>query len=69
ADLLGRVYSASRFISWGIGPIGALLAGLVAEIWGIRTMFAVGGVVSIGLLFLFLSLISSGRLENMERAG
>jgi MFS-type transporter involved in bile tolerance (Atg22 family) len=69
ADLLGRVYSASRFISWGIGPIGALLAGLVAELWGIRTMFAVGGVASIGLLFLFLNLISSGRLENIEKAG
>src|SRR5215207_5393366 len=68
ADLLGRVYSASRFISWGIGPIGALLAGFVAELWGIRTMFAVGGVVSIGLLFWFLNLISSGRLEDLERA-
>ena len=32
-------------------------------------MFAVGGVVSIGLLFLFLNLISSGRLENIEKAG
>ncbi|MCI0552259.1 MAG: MFS transporter, partial [Anaerolineae bacterium] len=44
-ELLGRVYSASRFVSWGIGPIGAMLAGFVAEIWGIRTMFGIGGVV------------------------
>jgi MFS family permease len=68
AKLLGRVYSASRFVSWGIGPIGALLAGFVAEVWGIRTMFAIGGVVSIGLLLLFLSLISSERLKNLEKA-
>ncbi|RPJ26614.1 MAG: MFS transporter, partial [Chloroflexi bacterium] len=67
-DLLGRVYSASRFISWGIGPIGALLAGFVAEIWGIRTMFAIGGIVSIGLLVLFLSLISPRMLESQEKA-
>jgi MFS family permease len=67
-ELLGRVYSASRFVSWGIGPIGALLAGFVAELWGIRPMFAIGGVVSIGSLLLFLSLISSERLKNLEKA-
>jgi MFS family permease len=67
ADLLGRVYSASRFISWGIGPIGALLAGFVAEAWGIRTMFAIGGVVSIGLLLLFLSLISPRMLHSQDK--
>jgi MFS family permease len=65
-ELLGRVYSASRFISWGIGPVGAILAGFVAEFWGIRTMFAIGGVVSIGLLFLFLRLISQQLLGNLE---
>ena len=67
-DLLGRVYSASRFVSWGIGPIGALLAGFVAELWGIRTMFAIGGVVSIGLLLLFLRLVPAARLNNLETA-
>jgi MFS family permease len=66
-DLLGRVYSASRFISWGIGPIGAMLAGFVAELWGIRTMFAIGGAVSIGLLLLFLSLISPRMLESQDK--
>jgi MFS family permease len=65
-ELLGRVYSASRFVSWGIGPIGALLAGLVAEVWGIRTLFTMGGAVSIGLLALFLISISSRALEQAE---
>lgn len=63
-ELLGRVYSASRFISWGIGPIGALLAGFVAEIWGIRAMFGIGGIVSIGLFVIFLRLISPRVLEG-----
>lgn len=62
-ELLGRTYSASRFVSWGIGPLGALLAGMVAEVWGIRTMFAIGGIVSVGLLFLYLRLISPRMLE------
>ncbi|HET6821096.1 MAG TPA: MFS transporter, partial [Anaerolineales bacterium] len=65
-ELLGRVYSASRFISWGIGPIGAMLAGFVAELWGIRTMFAIGGVASIGLLLLFLGLVSPQMLKTSE---
>ena len=67
-ELLGRVYSASRFVSWGIGPIGAMLAGFVAEIWGIQAMFAIGGVVSIGLLLLFLTLISPRVLELPNEA-
>lgn len=65
-DLLGRVYSASRFISWGIGPIGATLAGLVAEIWGIRTMFTIGGLASIVTLLLFLNLIPSQTLQRFD---
>jgi MFS family permease len=65
-DLLGRVYSASRFISWGIGPLGAMLAGLVAEIWGIRTMFAIGGVASMFTLLLFLNSIPSETLQRFD---
>jgi MFS family permease len=67
AELLGRVYSASRFISWGIGPIGAMLAGLIAEGWGIRVMFGIGGIASVGLLVLFLLKISPVMLEHHER--
>jgi MFS family permease len=67
ADLLGRVYSASRFMSWGIGPIGAVLAGLIAEGWGIRVMFGIGGIVSVGLLVFFLYMISPEMLERQEQ--
>lgn len=63
-DLLGRVYSASRFVSWGIGPVGAMLAGFVSEVWGIRTMFTIGGIASIILLVVFLAVISPPMLEN-----
>ncbi len=68
AELLGRVYSASRFISWGIGPIGALFAGFVAEVWGIQTMFAIGGVVNIGLLLMFLQFTHAAVLEDLAKA-
>jgi MFS family permease len=67
-DLLGRVYSASRFISWGIGPFGATLAGLVAEIWGIRTMFAIGGLASVVTLLLLLNFIPSQTLHRLDNS-
>jgi len=68
SDLLGRVYSASRFVSWGIGPLGATLSGLVAELWGIRTMFAMGALASILTLLLFLTVIPSSTLQRFDDA-
>lgn len=52
-ELLGRVYSASRVISWGVLPVGAALGGLIAELWTVRTVFVVGGLASVGLLLAY----------------
>jgi MFS family permease len=54
-QLLGRVYSASRFVSWGIGPLGAALAGFVAQTWGLRSWFGFAGLASLGLLAFFFA--------------
>src|SRR5262249_51738689 len=35
-DMLGRVYSASRVVSWGVLPLGAALGGLLAQFAGVR---------------------------------
>lgn len=64
--LLGRVYSASRFISWGVGPLGAALAAMIAELWGIRVMFAAGGLACIGLLLLFLKVFPAYVFETIN---
>lgn len=63
-ELLGRVYSASRLISWGILPIGAAFGGLAAEIVGIRTVFLAGGVTSIVLAILFVILVPTRDLAR-----
>lgn len=63
ANLLGRVYSASRLISWGVLPVGAALGGVAAEFVGIQAVFAIGAVVSIALIPAFVILISSSELE------
>ena len=66
--VLGRVYSASRVISWGVLPVGAALGGLVAELLGVRTVFAIGGVASASLLFVFALTIRASDVDSALRA-
>ncbi|HEY9412369.1 MAG TPA: MFS transporter [Jiangellaceae bacterium] len=54
SDQLGRVYAASRMISWGVIPAGAALAGLGAELWGVRAVFAVATGLAIAVLAGFV---------------
>jgi MFS family permease len=53
-DLLGRVYSASRVLSWGVIPVSAAVAGLGAELWGVRTVFALATVLAVAILATFI---------------
>jgi hypothetical protein len=62
------VYSASRFISWGVGPLGAILAAFVAEVWGIKTMFAVGGITGICLTLVFLISFPIKSLDILDKS-
>jgi MFS family permease len=39
ADLLSRVTAVNRFLSWGVMPVGGLLAGALSVALGIRTAF------------------------------
>jgi MFS family permease len=48
--LLGRVNSGYRLLAWGSQPIGALLGGVLAELFGLRAVFLVGGILTITLL-------------------
>lgn len=42
--LLGRTGGASRTLGYGLMPLGALLGGLVGEVWGLQPVF-IGAVV------------------------
>ena len=53
-DLLGRVYSASRVVSWGALPVGAGTAGVIAEVWDVRTAFAAATVLALVMLAAFV---------------
>ncbi|MCI0689874.1 MAG: MFS transporter [Sporichthyaceae bacterium] len=64
ADLLGRVYSANRMISWGVLPLGAALGGVLAEVAGVRTVFVVGGLASLALFLLYAITVRPGELAE-----
>lgn len=50
--LLGRATSGHRLVAWGTKPLGAVAAGLLAEIFGLRPVFAGAAAVILSLVFL-----------------
>ncbi|MEV2277003.1 MFS transporter [Nocardiopsis sp. NPDC049922] len=48
--LLGRVNSAYRLVAWGTMPLGAALGGLLAELAGLRAVFAVMALLMVAPL-------------------
>ncbi|WP_347404692.1 MFS transporter [Solwaraspora sp. WMMD1047] len=65
--LLGRVNSGYRLLAWGSMPLGALTGGLLAEAFGLRTVFAVTGLLSLTLLLGMLR-VTDPAIEAAERA-
>jgi MFS family permease len=45
-ELLGRVNSVYRMINWGLFPVGAVAGGFVADAFGLRAPYLIGGIVT-----------------------
>lgn len=54
AGMLGRVGGASGTINYGLMPLGAMLGGVAAEIWGLRPVF-IGAVALMFVTNVWLS--------------
>ncbi|MEC3883647.1 MFS transporter [Halobacillus sp. HZG1] len=52
--LLARVQATSRFMTWALMPLGALVAGIIGEYISTSMTIAVGGTVSIIASFIYL---------------
>jgi MFS family permease len=63
--LLGRVNSVYRLLAWGTQPIGALLGGVLGELFGLPIVFAVGGAMIL-LLLLARSVLNDRALDAAE---
>jgi MFS family permease len=48
--LLGRLNSAYRLLAWGTMPLGAAAGGLIAQLLGLRAVFAIAGLLSLAML-------------------
>jgi MFS family permease len=52
--LLGRVQATSRFMTWLLMPVSALLAGIIAENFGTESSILIGGIIATIASFIYL---------------
>ena len=67
-ELLGRVNSVYRFLGWGSMPLGALLGGGLATVFGLRAPFLVGGAVMLVALVPLLRVVNRRTIEEARAA-
>jgi MFS family permease len=48
--LLGRVNSTFRLVAWGTRPLGAAAGGALGQWFGVRSVFAVMGLLAVAVL-------------------
>jgi MFS family permease len=64
--LLGRVNSAYRLLAWGTMPLGAAVGGLLAQLLGLRAVFAIMATLTLSMLIVMRRLNNSA-IEDAER--
>ncbi len=62
-QLLGRVNATSRFATWGVGPVGALLGGALGQAVGLRQTVLLAGLGTL-LAFPWLTRLPGEKREN-----
>jgi MFS family permease len=63
--LLGRLNASYRLVAWGTMPIGAALGGVLAEAFGLRSVFLVTGLGTLTLVAL-LPQLTNAKLDAAE---
>jgi MFS family permease len=64
--LLGRVNSGYRLVAWGSMPLGAATGGLLAELLGLRAVFAIMATLTLALL-AGMTIVTNERMDAAER--
>ncbi|MBX3312216.1 MAG: MFS transporter [Microbacteriaceae bacterium] len=67
AEMLGRINSSYRLIAWGTMPLGAILGGVIAQIFGLLPTFLITGIIALTPL-LFLPFITNKAIDDAEAA-
>ncbi len=66
-ELQGRVGGAFRLFGYGAMAVGAALAGIVAELIGVRAVFAIGAALNLLLLVPFFTTITERAMTGARR--
>jgi len=64
--LRGRVASVARLLAWGTQPLGALIGGVVASVFGLRAPFFVAGAVWLAMFVIVIPIVSNRRINALE---
>ncbi|MDT0323574.1 MFS transporter [Streptomyces millisiae] len=65
--LLGRLNSGYRLIAWGTMPLGAVAGGVLAQLFGLRAVFAITAVVVL-LTLVGMAVVTDAALRSAERS-
>lgn len=65
-EMLGRYSGVSRLTSWGSMPLGALAAGVAAELFGVRVVFWGGTILCLVVLLTTLRTVMSAEFRQLE---
>lgn len=60
-DLLGRYLGLEQTLAWAVAPVGILVGGLVTQVFGVRTEFALAGL---GLVVVGVIAVSSRKVRS-----
>lgn len=66
-ELRGRVSSVSRMFAWGSQPLGALLGGAVASVFGLRAPFFVAAVAWLVLFAATVTIVNNASIREAEQ--
>jgi MFS family permease len=66
-EILGRVNSTYRFIGWGAIPVGALAGGLLADNFGLRAPFVVGGIGTLATAVFMSQAVNTQSMVDAEQ--
>jgi MFS family permease len=61
--LIGRVVSAFRMLGYGAVPVGAILGGVVGQVFGVRAPFLFGAAVLAATGLLALPVVNRGTVQ------
>ena len=66
ADMLGRFSAASRLVAWGMTPVAAILAGILAEVFSYQVAFGFFAVLCVLLIYPFFKVVTRERMAEVD---